>query len=406
MRLKIHLYIMLLCLGFGCRESYEPNITDADLNILVIEGSIETTGEESSIQLSRTRNMYSSGLDNQQDSGMPEHSTGAPPPYAQVLTIEGEDGQEFDFYPNQEDPTHFSFQVSLEHSQAYRVRIELQDGAVYQSDWMKAIVSPEIEELGFIQRDEEVFITATTTGNDNAAYFFWEFEETWIYRPPFITTLKYHINEEEKGEVIFRGNNERIDRCWSDKKSSGIVLEAAGKYQSHQIHQKRIHQILNGSEKLMERYSILVRQWAISQEAYTFWETLRKNTTDIGDIFGPVPSLIGSNFRRLDDPESPVIGFIHFGQSSTRRLYINRFEVHPWNVDIPDYYGCYLNTDTIPITEIDTFFSSGGLVPVQPVYCVDCPSEGPVGYTATTQRCADCTLRGTNQAPDFWDYGN
>ncbi|WP_439488085.1 hypothetical protein [Algoriphagus sp.] len=85
-----------------------------------------------------------------------------------------------------------------------------------------------------------------------------------------------------------------------------------------------------------------------------------------------------------------------------QRLFISLHDVIPWQVaDIPEYFQCQVLNDTIPISAYEEFFGSGNFVPATPISIPGIPYV--VGYQGTERRCADCTLRGTNVKPDFWD---
>src|SRR5690606_32818646 len=177
-----------------------------------------------------------------------------------------------------------------------------------------------------------------------------------------------------------------------------VILASSERYDNNYIYQKELLKIDSLSEKLGKRYSILVKQKAIDQDAFAFWEAIRKNSDDIGGIFSPLPSLVESNFYNVDDLEEPVIGYLSAGKSAEKRIYINRSEIAPWRVEIADYNNCGM--DTILRHEYSNYFEKGYYVPVFP-YCIEisCP-----GFFATTGDCIDCSARGGDlQMPEFWE---
>ncbi len=288
----------------------------------------------------------------------------------------------------------------------------------YESEWMKPMISPAMEELSFTQQEEGVYIIANTVGNEEAEYFFWDYEDDWIFRTPYMSAYDYI-----DGEITTLEDPYERTRCWTGSRSKAPIFETSEKYQNQQI-QKRILLIPNGSEKLTERYSIKVRQWAISRETYTFWETLIKNTEDIGSIFGPVPSLSGSNFRHSENPEKPVIGFLRFGAPATKRIYIDRSQVQSWFEDIVVDASCEIDyLDTVRFFQYKPVFGERRLLPVCQAFRGDMASEPSltdfspcptyihypydppefIGYFAIARECVDCTTRGKTTPPAYWE---
>lgn len=370
--------VLLLFLWGSCRDPFEPEVTNADIALLVVEGYIETNGEESTIYLSRTNPIRSD-------------SAGLPVIGASVYLV-SDTGEEWSF--SETDSGIYSYSGFFETDGTYQLGITLPNGKQYHSDPMKPIVTPEIKELNFLRDEAGVEIFISTKGTDVAQYFLWDYVEHWIFRPGVISFLKF-----ENGKVSKRGPDERIDRCWLSNIFPKIILQNSARFADNTIIQRELVRIPNGSEKLTQRYSIKVRQRAIDQATYDFWEILRKNSDDIGGIFSPLPSLISGNIKAVSSGDVNAIGYVSMGQSAGQRIYIGYTDVQPWRVFIPEYEFCFVLPDTIPPEEAGTAFNNIDLVPAREIF------DGMffLGYKASTKQCTDCTLRGTKIAPDFWE---
>lgn len=373
-------FVLLLLLCWSCKEPFEPEVSNVDHSILVLEGHIEVGGGESSISLGRTRPVYD--------------SVARIPIRWAIMSLEAENGASWSLY-HEEDGRYF-LRDSLPEQQNYRLRI-LTDGQVYLSDWLIPIVTPEIPEISFEKKEGEVVIYVSTQGNEGARYFMWEYEETWIYQSPYRSSYKY---DPVAGDVVPLTPNDVLTfRCWSSDRSKQINISSSERYQNDYIHQKELLKIDPLSEKLGERYSIQVTQRAIDQEAFIFWEAIRKNSNDIGGIFSPLPSIISSNIHNIDDPEEPVIGYLTAGKSAKKRQYINRRDVDPWRIVIDDYHTCAI--DTVIPRDYHAYFVQSIFVPLSP-YCAE--GGGCIGYFAATRNCADCSMRGgVLERPEFWE---
>jgi hypothetical protein len=165
------------------------------------------------------------------------------------------------------------------------------------------------------------------------------------------------------------------------------------------------------SEKIETKYSILVKQYALTNEAYTFWDNLQKNTEKLGSIFDVLPSQTQSNFHCITNPSELVVGYLSVGNISYKRIFITAGQ-------LPLTYSAVYPTSC----ELDTAFEAPDplaipreqsisiLIPASSLYMPvsglfippDNPFGGPNAYTFSTKGCVDCTIRGTTTAPPFW----
>ncbi|WP_194776621.1 DUF4249 domain-containing protein [Pararhodonellum marinum] len=372
----------MFMLLMACREPFEPEVTDIDFSILVVEGHIEIGDSETLIRLSRTIPLGS------QDSVNPVRA-------AQV-SVESISGQNWSLV--QSSPGSYSGELNLPENQDYRLRISMPfEGQVYLSEWLEPIITPEIEQVGFTQQEDWVEIFASTQGSEENQYFIWDYEETWRFRPAIISGFIY---DPEVGNVVMRNQDQRTDVCWLSSKSTGILIESSSRFSNDFIPRKEITRIPAQSERLGQRYSILVKQRAISREMFDFWEIMRKNSDDLGGIFSPLPSLVRSNVFNENDPNESVIGYVSAGKSSQKRFYISFEEIAPWRVVEPAYAGCRIYNDTVSISEVQGEFGSGSTVPV---IGISNDMGFMVGYRGAPRACTDCTLRGTKERPEFWE---
>ncbi|MDT4846164.1 hypothetical protein FQZ97_801790 [compost metagenome] len=151
----------------------------------------------------------------------------------------------------------------------------------------------------------------------------------------------------------------------------------------------------------MYRYSILVKQFSISKEAYVFWSIMKKNSESVGDIFGSMPSELKGNVTNTADPREPVIAMIEASLPTQKRIYYNAYELsEPWAVFIPFYYGC--ESFEVLVGEAAALFrNTAAYIPTNELY-MNPASPAPTHYSYTTRRCTDCSMIGSLNVPDFW----
>jgi hypothetical protein len=160
------------------------------------------------------------------------------------------------------------------------------------------------------------------------------------------------------------------------------------------------------AEGLENRYSVLVKQYALTADAYNYYTQLKKNTEQLGGVFDPQPSQLTGNFHCITNPGEPVLGYITAGAVAQTRIYIDNRNLPAWLAVTP-YTQCIMDTDLYARASGNSFFNevkeriyAGYDIPI---FTIQPPMAAhPDGYTGGTPACVDCTLRGTNKKPDFW----
>jgi hypothetical protein len=175
--------------------------------------------------------------------------------------------------------------------------------------------------------------------------------------------------------------------------------------------------VASSSEKVGTEYSILVKQYALTPDAYSFYQNVKKNTEQLGSIFDAEPSQIGGNIHAVNDASEPVIGYVGVGATTSMRLFVYSKQLPNWMTKkfYPDSVCmiafdkddpcCYYVYPPGPPNQVDAYINylKGGdylLIPIDAI--VLRPGTPPIGYTASYIKCMDCTLRGTNKKPAFW----
>jgi hypothetical protein len=376
---------ILFCFSLliGCREPFEPEIELSDLSVLVVEGYLDSEGLSSILDLSYTRNI-------QDEFNLDSRVFGA------NVYLENSSGVRFQL--TEIGGGSYEFRHNIPENDTYVLRIFLPNGISYSSTPLTPLITPEIIDVGFVKNESGVEVFLTTKGDIDADDFLWTFDETWAFRPAITSQVKYDLDLKD---VVLRKPDDRIDLCYLSKRNSDLILETSSRFEDQFVFRQTINQINRGDERLTLRYSILISQKALTKDASEFWEILKKNTDDLGSIFSPLPSIITGNMTQDQDPEVPVIGQVGLGKVQQRRLFIDLRDVAPWRADVPEYEGCIVASDTILVADYDRAFKSGNNLPTAPVI----PDGGfnPIGYRYAARPCVDCTLRGSNVRPDFWE---
>jgi hypothetical protein len=395
MNKKISIVLASMLIIFGsCKKPYNPPAISATGSYLVVEGVINSGTDSTIIKLSQTVNLSSNATPN--------------PVLGAVLTVESDQNA---VYPLTEtgNGNYVSSGLNLDNTRRYRLRIKTAT-EVYLSDFVAVLNSPPIDSVNFAVQNNGIQIYANTHDpQNNTRYYRWDFTETWIFHSNYASG--FYSNGDT---VLGRGINQQIYTCWGNNASSTIILGSSAKLTKDVIVNSPITSIGSTSEKLGSEYSILVRQYALTGDAYNFWDNLKKNTEQLGGIFDAQPSQINGNIHSITNPLEPVIGYISVGSTTNQRIFIKNQQLPAW-LPTPAYNNCVLDTEYYvyyapgaknPVNQVNQYinYNKGAINPLIPIDAIAPPQHPPIGYTASSPSCVDCTLRGTNIQPSFWIY--
>lgn len=370
----------------GCKDPYEPVFESKDLEpILVVEGYIDVYGPSSTYTLA-----FASPLAAPEASASPPSVVNSPVVNAQ-LRIEAEDGSA---YHSQSSSTPGKYTVShpaLAIDSRYRLRIEI-GGETYLSEYVDVKVSPAIDEVGWEETDAGVSIYVSTADAErDSRYYRWEFEEAWRFTTPFVSILVYDF---DGARIRTRSAAERIETCFMEDASTGIHLATSDGLLQDVVDRHPIHLIPRLSDRLGWRYSILVKQRTMTREAFVYWDLLKENSENLGNLFGPMPTEIRGNIAHVGDPLKPVVGMVEAVGVSRQRIYIDFLDVS-WSLAARRALGANCSTREIPKPEIHDFMYYN-----RHYFLLHATDDV---YFVATQGCMDCRLRGKLEAPSFWE---
>jgi Domain of unknown function (DUF4249) len=278
-------------------------------------------------------------------------------------------------------------QMNLNVNQLYRIRITTTSGEQYVSDFVPVKPTPPIDSINWIRKDNGVNIFVNTHDpTNNTKYYRWEYTETWEYHSPYDSYLEY-VNK----QLVIRDSSRKVLACWSAQKATNIFMASSADLSQDVIYESPLEFIAQGSEKISVKYSILVKQFALTKQAFEYWQNLRKSTEQVGGLFDAQPSQITGNIHSVAHPSQPVLGFISASSLAEKRVYITNAEVWPW-VD-----NLFCTTINVRSDSFDYYFGVNGYIPITALLAP--PGE----YLASLGPCVDCTLRGGSTIkPSFW----
>lgn len=380
----------LFALGLlGCKKPYNPPATSTSKSYLIVEGFINTGNDSTVIKISRTVKLTDKIVTN--------------PVLNATVSIEGEQGGSYPLYDISGNGHYNSINgLNLPASQKYRVRIVPAEGGQYISDFVEVKLTPPIDSVGYNVVDTTVNLYVNAHDPTNKTRFYlWDYQEAWIFHAKYASI---YVLDPSTGTMVPRTRNQMIYNCFANDKSVNIISTSTQKLSSDVVYQGALTSIPLSSEKMESKYSILVRQYALTQDAYNFYQNMKKNTEQLGSIFDAQPSEISGNIHNTANPAEPVVGYISATNVQSKRIFIKHADL-PGNV-LPIYpYTCEQDTalyndktgtnqvQNVLINPPIDYFATSPIV---------APNGAIIGFLYSTRECVDCTLRGKVDIPAFW----
>ncbi|NAY90819.1 DUF4249 family protein [Muricauda sp. JGD-17] len=389
---------LFLCSSFailvlsGCIEPFETTFVDFE-SALVIDATITDENKRQQIVLSRT-------FEFEADGPIPETDAN--------VRINDSQGNIFAF-EDQGNGVYLSTQeFAAQQGIDYDLSVTTANGRNYGSDVVQLSAVTAIDEL----RAERVI---TDLGEDGMAIFVnsfdptgnaknyrYEYEETYrVIAPTWSPTSL--IGDPAGGCNVLKIANVTDEQvCYATDFSTDIILTSTEDLGEDRVSDFRVRLISRENYIISHRYSILVRQYVQSNEAFTFFDTLNELSRS-ESLFSQIqPGFLQGNVFSRDDINESVLGYFDVSSVSKQRLFFNYDDFYPGE-DLPPYVE--------PCTGSTPLIADMGGCVLRPIieagvgiYAEDNsspgPNEGP--YLIVPRVCGDCGVLGTSEIPDFW----
>ncbi|NHF59827.1 DUF4249 domain-containing protein [Flavobacteriaceae bacterium TP-CH-4] len=426
-------YIVLYGSAVGCVETFTipPEVLEV-VPILVVEATVTDSLQRQKVILSRTDE-----LDSIVNIGSRfEPSLNAPFASAQRRAIRYErdatvmviDRSNNEYLFVEEEPGKYYSQEAFaaEQGMAYQLQVTTANGEMYRSEYEEVRGKSQIDALyadritsDLGQEGMAIYVDSSDLLKETD-YFRYEYEETYKIIAPNWTAFEFKIlndgsvpGEVPAVELVPRQQEERV--CYNTEASSDIKLLNTNSLQNPVSTRNLVRFIDRSNPIISHRYSILVRQYTTSLEAYNYYDNLRR-FSGTENVFSNVqPGFLEGNLSSANG--NLIIGYFDVASIEEKRLYFNYEDFFPGE-PLPPYFTD-INCERAISPPLGDPERDGPPSPFGP-----CPEplipriktqrieffgftgnppevcQGP--YLVTPTVCGDCTTLGSNQVPDFW----
>lgn len=366
-------------LGYGCIESFDLKNVSYD-NLLVVEGHISNLNRPHQIKLSRTGHLNENVFIAESGAN---------------VTVENELGELIQFLeitPGIYESTAFAGVVGQE----YTLYITTSSGRKYESETAVLKAVPPIGKIyaEFVTTPERGIKISVDTEDptNNTHYYRWNYVETYEIITPY-----------ESNYWVPPGTNtaiwrfDRVDHCWASDTLRDVLIRNTKQQSQDKVVAFQLRFIPEESYIFRVKYSILVQQYALSQQAYNYWEKTKVFNDKQGSLADVQPGTIISNVRSVTNPSETVLGYFDASAISEQRVFFNYKDFKAAGYERPEFRSWCLDLIPIyvPVEDIGPFMEIHG----EELIIWDV-LQGQLELFPI--KCCNCTDIGTPVKPSFW----
>jgi len=378
---------VFVCFFTACVERYYPEQDDLKTGTLVINAHLTDEPGYQNIEISRSVTLIH-----------PSQSpvTGA---YAELIR---EDGEFCEF--TEEKPGWYGYNFEEEFLQtglSYSLHVMTLDGNEYESDFDRIRPVPDIDSI-YYEVETASFETESDSAEgvrfyidftyDDADYecLRWELTETYEFHNPDMSA--YIRDVDFKLKPLPDSSNFRVCYITNDLPT---IHSMTLKYLDFGIYIKKPFGFVSNdmlAQKLKHKYSLHVKQFSLGEEAFHYWNELKKTSQEQGFLFDRQPALLKSNIHNVNDEQETVLGFFSMSGVTECRGFAEKPE--GLDLDLYEYYCMpVVRGPSGPVSRDDL-----------PKYYARAFWDGESVYAEVNKHCVDCReyKNSTHLKPDYW----
>lgn len=365
----IYLFITLLCTS--CISQFIP-LTNESKELLIVEGLITDQPGTNSIILTRSMPLGQKSdanpvtgcvvmVSDDQGSNV-QFSETSPGVYSAPSSFHGITGR---FYTMEIQTSEASGGLNYKSYPVEMQPVPPIDSIYYEKVTIQEQSSSTIEKEGC-----QIYLNAHDSKN-LCKFYRWEYTETWQIVIPYTVPNKV---------------------CWITSNSTAINVKSTSGLAENRVNKYPLDFLTTVTDRLNIKYSILVKQYSLSEDEFAYWEKLQKMSEQVGGLYDMIPSSVPSNVYCNSDPNEMVLGYFSVSATTSKRIYIK------------DNFKGLFNYYSADACIADTIFGGGNIQGLNTSVWVLVDNFMPPYLVITYSKgCYDCTLRGTNIKPDFWN---
>jgi len=360
---------------FSCTYPYDPEISTETERVLVVDGEI-LVGGESTLRLT-----YMTSLSDLSGNALHPQARG---------WIEDSEGNRYEpVYQGLTSTISIPTQEAVA-GRKYRAIIEA-DGERYVSDWVKAHKAPTIKKIHFAAGEDYVSVYADVdAGKSQTGYMGFSYEETWHFHSDYIPDYLVNPTNWTYSQLM---TTWPYYWCYRTVVAPSRVLLDYSAMTGSGTKNFQVTSFLRSDSRNHDRYSILIRAYSLSRDAYLYNKQMQELSDLGGDLFSPEPGMMQGNLVCETTPERKVFGLVLAAEVTEKRAFLDsRYLREPRQDD---------SFMISPETDEDKY-NYYYIMNYRPIKYITLEGQMVMGWGP--HRCTNCLeAGGTQERPDFWD---
>ncbi len=376
---RFHIIFLLLLVCSSCIDPFEPLINERQ-EVMVIEGSITDRAGIHTVTVSRST---------------PYNEATYAPVLGCVVAVEDELGN-MEFYSESEEDGVYAAMLDapfLGVGKSYSAYVQTPSGKIYRSDYDTMLVCPPVDSIYYevISNSDPdpdksyyglQFFNDLKNNQGSTGSYRWKLTETWEYSTPYTSTYIWKTGR------LYPLLADTVSTCYLTEAIWSVYAASTDLLTENVIIKNKLNYVSNQTPRLIKRYSLLVEQQSLTQQAYRYWNELKTQSDQSAGLYETQPSSVIGNINGTYTGEK-VLGCFYATQIQEKRIFVEE----EFEFNIPAY-TCVLDTiQNFSNFTIDNYYYLISLAQLPP---------GPPWLTGS-KRCFECTVYGgDNEKPDFW----
>lgn len=374
MRINIFIAFLFILWLSSCIDPFNPEINGNGDGQLVIEGRITDQPGQHRVNISKTRSY------NDPNGAIPDQVSGA------RVQISDDEGNVFELAELTAGVYATKTEVQGVVGRTYQLKVTYQ-GEEYSSEPELLTPSSEPASIGarftreFVEEgtgevllNRVLFYLDVNKNKQASDYYKYSIDFTYEIESPFWQT------PDACGDNTLTEITPKI--CYVSEEPDvflnilSLKGYAGARYQEHYVGE------VDANRRFMSKFSIRIRQYSMTEQAYQYWENVQAQRLRTGSLFDPPPSRIPGNIQSVSKPDEAVLGYF---MASSEKEIRSFFSPEVLEAELENFNGC----DCFPEPTIKCM----GVVP-------------PDGFVLPPPRnyCCDCREypNSTAEKPSFW----
>lgn len=394
-------YILLLVIILIIKSCVEPYEIESSYfeDTLVIETTITDENKHQIISLSRTNSINS-------DNHITENG-------ATVQVIENEEII-YSFIESEDGQYISKTTFKAEFGKTYQLKIITKNGTNYQSSSETITGKSKIDSIYALKEynnlgDEIISINLDNSDpTGNSKYYRFEYIETGKFSPKEWSWQEVVIDPITTRAILVNKNDHIGWICYRSDTSKVIIQTQTSELSINKLTKFNIRSLNAGNYIMSNRYSILVKQYVQSYDAYNYYKTTNKFSSSENVLVQNQPGFFNGNIINIDNPEELVIGYFEVSSVDEKRLFFNFLDFFDHNQSSEYFVPCipFSHGDNVYEWELTrdyvlsndkTYYHSTG-----EYESAESPGVFISYFLFVSPECGDCRVLGVEEKPEFW----